>query len=77
LFQVTRIRKEKMDSKTRGNFLIAGSIISFIGFVIPALYGVNYDPPAQSAAAQIDISKLPDFQGAIMSTGGGVYNGFS
>lgn len=66
-----------MKSSTRGGFLIAGSIIAFIGFLIPGLYGVSYDPPAHSAAANITLNTLSNFNGAITSATGGVYNSFS
>lgn len=66
-----------MTSKTRGGFLIAGSIIAFIGFLLPGLYGVNYSPPAHFSAANIDLSKLAGFTGAFSTATAGVYNGFS
>lgn len=75
--EITQRRDDHMTSKTRGSFLIAGSIIAFIGFLIPALYGVSYDPPAQSAAAQINLSTLAGFNGIVTNATGGVYNGFS
>lgn len=70
-----------MESSTRGGFLIAGSLIGFFGFIVPGLYAVAYDPPANSAAAQINLMNLKDF-GSFLggSTGGsslGIYNGFS
>jgi hypothetical protein len=67
-----------MTGKTRGSFLIAGSIIAFIGFLIPGLYGVSYNPPANSAAAHIVLSKLPGFGSAVAlnTANAGVYNGF-
>lgn len=68
-----------MTGKTRGGFLIAGSIIAFIGFLIPGLYGISYNPPANSAAANIVLSKLTGFNSAVAlnTTNAGVYNGFS
>ena len=66
-----------MTSRTRGGFLIAGSIIAFIGFIIPGLYGVSYDPPAQSVASHITLSTLTSFNGLFTFARGGVYNGFS
>jgi hypothetical protein len=66
-----------MTSNIRGWFLIIGSIIAFIGFTLPVLYGVSYSPPAHSAAASINIAALPGFGGAFSFAGGGVYNGFS
>lgn len=65
-----------MESSTRGGFLIAGSIIAFIGFILPGLYGVSYNPPAQSDAASINVGGLNGFGGPISSASGGVYNGF-
>jgi hypothetical protein len=65
-----------MESSTRGKFLIAGSIIAFIGFILPGLYGVSYNPPANSATASINIGALQGFGGPFSSAGGGVYNGF-
>ena len=49
---------ENMESSTRGGFLIAGSIVAFFGFILPGVYGVNYNPPAHSAAASINRSML-------------------
>jgi len=66
-----------MTGSTRGGFLIAGSIIAFIGFLLPVLYGVSYTPPADSAAASINIAALPGFGGSFSSASAGVYNGFS
>lgn len=66
-----------MPSSVRGWFLIIGSIIAIIGFTLPVLYGVDYTPPAHSAAASINIAALPGFGGAFSFAGGGVYNGFS
>lgn len=66
-----------MSSKVRGQFLIAGSIIAFIGFLIPGLYGVSYHPPTHSTASKIVLNNLPHFSGSITTATSGVYNGFS
>jgi hypothetical protein len=47
-----------MESSARGKFLIAGSVIGFIGFVIPGLYGVGYNPPPHSRYAKIQLDQL-------------------
>src|SRR2546426_211413 len=65
-----------MSSKVRGWFLIIGSIIGFIGYALPGLYGVSYHPPAHAAFANIAISSLRDFGGAFSSAKAGVYSGF-
>ena len=65
-----------MTSSIRGWFLIIGSIIAIIGFSIPGLYGVSYNPPAQSAAASINVGALEGFGGSFSSASGGVYSGF-
>jgi hypothetical protein len=65
-----------MESSTRGKFLIVGAIIGFIGFVIPGLYGVAYDPPAHSRYARIQLNQLPGFKGAVSSPNDAVFNGF-
>src|SRR5579859_8031685 len=70
-------RYKHMTSSTRGTFLIVGSIIAFIGFLLPGMYGVSYNPPPGSAAASINIGSLPGFDGSFSSPSGGVYNGFS
>ncbi len=56
---------------------MVGSIIAIIGFTLPVMYGVSYDPPAHSAAASISINTLQGFGGAFSFAYGGVYNGFS
>ena len=65
-----------MESSIRGKFLIAGSIIAFIGFLLPGMYGVSYNPPATSTAASINVGALQGFGGSFSSASGGVYNGF-
>lgn len=65
-----------MSSKVRGAFLMIGSIIAFIGFVIPGLYGVTYNPPAHSEASKIVLNTLPHFTGGVSGSNFGVYNGF-
>ncbi len=65
-----------LSNDVRGRFLIWGSIIAFVGFLIPGLYGVNYAPPTGFNPQSIDFSKLKDFNGALSGTNGGVYNGF-
>jgi hypothetical protein len=66
-----------MASKTRGGFLIAGGLIAALGLLIPGLYGVSFDPPANSPYAKIDLSHLNGFAAAAVSSGdSAVYNGF-
>ena len=65
-----------MESSTRGKLLIAGSVIGFIGFAIPGLYGVGYDPPAGSSYARIDLGQLKGFQGSLSDPRDAVFNGF-
>lgn len=65
-----------MASKTRGGFLVAGGLIAGLGLLIPGLYGVSFDPPANSPYAKIDLSHLDGFSTAISSSTGAVYNGF-
>jgi hypothetical protein len=65
-----------MDSATRGKFLIAGAVIGFVGFIIPGLYGVGYNPPAGSAYARISLNQLPGFKSSLSSPNDAVFNGF-
>lgn len=58
-----------MSSSTRGKFLLAGSVIAFIGFVIPGMYGVEYSPPSGSGYPPVYADQLLGFAG--------VYNGFN
>jgi hypothetical protein len=65
-----------MESSTRGKFLIVGAVIGFIGFVIPGLYGVGYDPPAGSPYARISLATLKGFRGSLSTANDAVFNGF-
>jgi hypothetical protein len=65
-----------MDSATRGKFLIAGAIIGFLGFIIPGLYGVGYNPPAGSPYAKISLNQLPGFKSSLSNPNDAVFNGF-
>jgi hypothetical protein len=65
-----------MESSARGKFLIAGSIIGFVGFVIPGLYGVGYSPPSGSPYAQINLGSLNGFRGSLSGPSDAVFNGF-
>jgi hypothetical protein len=65
-----------MESSTRGKFLLVGSVIGFIGFVIPGLYGVAYSPPAHSRYASIKLNQLKGFRGAVSTPNDAVFNGF-
>jgi hypothetical protein len=66
-----------MESSTRGKFLIVGSVIGFIGFVIPGLYGVGYDPPPGSPYAKIDLGNLKGFRGFLSGPNDALFNGFN
>jgi hypothetical protein len=65
-----------MESSTRGKFLITGSIIGFIGFVLPGLYGVGYSPPSSSPYARINLGSLKGFRGSLSGANDAVFNGF-
>lgn len=66
-----------MSSKVRGAFLIVGSIVAFIGFWIPGLYGVSYKPPANTSASKIVLNSLSHFGGSFTGATSGVYSGFN
>ena len=65
-----------MDSATRGKFLIVGAVIGFLGFLIPGLYGVGYNPPAGSPYATIKLNQLPGFKSSFSTPNDAVFNGF-
>lgn len=65
-----------MDSAARGKFLIVGAVIGFIGFIIPGLYGVGYNPPAGSSYAKISLNQLPGFKSSLSNPNDAVFNGF-
>lgn len=60
-----------MESGTRSGFLISGSVIAFIGFVFPGLYGITYAPPANAGLPAADSDQVHAFLGSLQ-----VYNGF-
>lgn len=65
-----------MESSTRGKLLIIGSVIGFIGFAIPGLYGVGYNPPARSSYARINLGHLKGFASSLSGPRDAVFNGF-
>ncbi|WP_328442433.1 hypothetical protein [Amycolatopsis sp. NBC_00438] len=66
-----------MESKTRGGFVIAGSVIGFLGFVLPSLYGATYEPPPGSPLAHVVLTGLKDFGGGVGGGNFAVFNGFA
>jgi hypothetical protein len=66
-----------MESSARGKLLIVGAAVGFIGFVIPGLYGVAYDPPPKSSYANINLGQLKGFRGSLSGKNDAVFNGFS
>ncbi|MFC1408613.1 hypothetical protein ACEZCY_04870 [Streptacidiphilus sp. N1-12] len=66
-----------MESRARAGFLMGGSGFALLWLAFPGLYGIDYSPPAHSAAAAVDLTKLKDFKGTVSSPTGGVFNGFS
>jgi hypothetical protein len=65
-----------MSSATRGKFLIVGAVIGFLGFIIPGLYGVGYNPPAGSVYAKISLNQLQGFRSSLSNPNNAVFNGF-
>ena len=66
-----------MSSSVRSAFLLIGSAIALLSFWLPGLYGVVYNAPAGSAAANVTLTSLPAFSGVIVNAQSGVYSGFS
>lgn len=66
-----------MTSKSRGIFLIVGGVIGGLGLLIPGLYGVSFDPPANTTYANVDLTKLGGFSSApVIGQDSAVYNAF-
>jgi hypothetical protein len=59
-----------MEHQTGGKFLIAGSIIAGLAFIVPGVYGVQYQPPSNSKLSSVDLSTLPGFKGIIQVDNG-------
>lgn len=67
-----------MSHGARGRFVIAGSAVAFLGYVLPQVYGVIYRPGPDSPFADVKVYDLPSFKssGGINLGNGVVYNGF-
>jgi hypothetical protein len=60
--------KSSMAPAKRSGFLLVGSAIAFIGFVIPGMYGVEYTPPPVAGYPAVYDDRVLGFTG--------VFNGF-